>query len=283
MSTESVTESVSESVSGRKFQLKPTIGVKIFAGLAMILFIFVVVGVLAYGSVSGLDRNADDVEHTHLVITEIDELLEHLVELEAAVNGFVATGDEVFLAEYDHNKERMEELYVLARELTIDSPDQTERFDGLRHELDQIEGRRTTASLRFDAGVRPHQPPRADSHEAEVVASDDSHGAEAAVEHSVGSSADAALAILALDEGLTIDLMGQIRTEHDLIAGEELERLEGRLEAQHDSVASTHNIIVIGVIIAVLSAGAVAYFLTRSISKPLRATAKGRADLRRVP
>ena len=37
---------------------------------------------------------------------------------------------------------------------------------------------------------------------------------------------------------------------------------------------STHNIIVIGVIIAVLSAGAVAYFLTRSISKPLRATAQ---------
>ncbi|MCP3856393.1 MAG: HAMP domain-containing protein [Actinomycetia bacterium] len=224
-------------LSALKQRWRFTIGVKLMVGFPVVLAVFALVGVLSYRNVSDLESNAAQVSHTHEVLEEVEAVLSALVNIETGMRGFVATGVDEFLEPYESGLKSLGEHFTNGRELTLDNPVQTQRWDELDSKLDSIleETNRIIDIRRTE-------------------------GAEA------GSAAVA--------EGLGKAMMDDIRISLDALAGEERDLLVVRSEATTNSVSATKSIIAVGLLVACLIVVVVSLFLRRSIALPLRRTAE---------
>ncbi|MCP4227982.1 MAG: HAMP domain-containing protein [Actinomycetia bacterium] len=214
-----------------------TIGMKLMAGFPVVLAVFLAVGIMSYRNVGQLATNADQVAHTHAVLEEVDGVLLSLVNIETGMRGFVATGDEDFLEPYRGGVESLGAHVTAGRELTLDNPVQTQRWDDLKPKLVDIQ-----------------------EETDRIIEIRRNDGAEA------GSAAVA--------EGLGKAMMDDIRTTLDALGTEERDLLVVRSEATANSVSSTKSIIVGGLIAATLIVAGVSLFLNRSIAVPLRRTSE---------
>ena len=228
-----ITESENASSSQSIKNFRVTIGMKIFAGFAVVLMIFIVVGLMAYTNVSQLDENTASVDHTHKVLDKVDGVLLSLVNIETGMRGFVLTGDEAFLEPTIAGKVDLATYYDAGQALTIDNPAQTERWATLSVKLDEIliETDRLITIRRTD-------------------------GLEAAE--------------TALTTGTGKSIMDSIRGVIDELAGAEKELLITRAASSADSVNSTHSLILVGVLLATAAGAGIAVYLTRAIARPLR-------------
>ncbi|MCD0280660.1 GGDEF domain-containing protein [Xanthomonas melonis] len=94
--------------------------------------IFVVIGI---GIFVGARRSLADaalVSHTHEVIGRVDEIQARLLDAESAQRGFLLTGNEAYLLDYQTSVERLPILLDNLRRLIVDNPAQEQHLDRLQ-------------------------------------------------------------------------------------------------------------------------------------------------------
>src|SRR5580700_4905467 len=85
--------------------MKWSIGNKIASGFGLALAVLLVVGAASYDSTTKLSSSADWVRHTHLVLTDLDELLSAMKDAETGQRGYVITGESPYLEPYNTARE----------------------------------------------------------------------------------------------------------------------------------------------------------------------------------
>ena len=214
-----------------------SIGAKISAGLLSIVMVFAVVSIVSYSRVETLGQNANQVTHTYEVLDDIDAVMTALIDMETGMRGYVVTGEEEFLEPYVAGLDNLDAAFDAGRTLTLDNPAQTERWDALAPQLDDI---------------------RAES--------------ERIIDLRRNTSFDAAQEAVMSGEGKRI--MDAIRADIDALSAEEDGLLITRAEETSDSVSSTEQLLLTGLAVAVLAVMAIAFTLNRSIAGPVRGISK---------
>src|ERR1700712_4478169 len=108
-----------------------TIGHKLTAIFAAIALVFGAVCLVSYKSVNKLSENAGRVEHTYVVLGEIDALESSLKDAETGQRGFVITGQDSYLTPYLQAIQDLTTEQATLRTLTADNAHQQTRLDTL--------------------------------------------------------------------------------------------------------------------------------------------------------
>ena len=111
--------------------MKWSIGNKIASGFGLALAVLLIVGAVSYDSTTKLTRSAVWVQHTHEVITSLDELLSATKDAETGERGFVITGESRFLEPYNAASDVVDQKLKQVRDLTSDNPIQQQRLQAL--------------------------------------------------------------------------------------------------------------------------------------------------------
>lgn len=99
------------------------------AGLGLALLLLVLISFVTFNSVDQFANSSRLVEHTHLVIKQIDQVVSDLKDAESTQRGYLITGDAIFLEmHYDILAEIPNEIATL-RGLTYDNPAQRKSID----------------------------------------------------------------------------------------------------------------------------------------------------------
>ncbi len=104
----------------------------VFALLALIFCVAALVFVLLSGNkqIAVVD---DRVTHTQNVIISAEQLSTLVEGIIAAQRGYIITGQESFLEDYDRQKEDLSQKIAIISDLTMDNPSQTSRLEELRN------------------------------------------------------------------------------------------------------------------------------------------------------
>ena len=128
---------------------------KLGLGFAISLLALAAIGWLSYHTTSHLASTQRWVAHTHEVMAALDSGHGILADAEAAQRGYLLTGDDRFLADFEKARSQVDPWLVHLRNLTADNPDQQRRLDELsalvRQRLDLLNNR---VELRQDKGVQ---------------------------------------------------------------------------------------------------------------------------------
>jgi len=101
---------------------------KITFAFALPLFLMTLVATLLYVSSNRQSESARWVEHTHQVISQGNQLLRLLVDMETGERGYVITGNEVFLEPFNKAKKIWSSEIVSLTQLVSDNPEQVKRL-----------------------------------------------------------------------------------------------------------------------------------------------------------
>jgi methyl-accepting chemotaxis protein len=118
-------------LSQKENPMKWSIGNKIASGFGLALAVLLVVGAVSYDSTTKLRSSADWVQHTHEVITSLDELLSATKDAETGERGFVITGESRFLEPFNGASDVVDQKLKQVRDLTSDNPIQQQRLQAL--------------------------------------------------------------------------------------------------------------------------------------------------------
>jgi PAS domain S-box-containing protein len=135
----------------RKFIPNPTT-----IGLALIVALLVVNGLVSAWNIDRLVENEHRVVDTQKVLTTLEEVLSIVTEAETAERGFLITDDEQYLKPYESAIVRTNETLEHLKSLTVDEPRQQKLIAALRERVDArlAELKRAIAARRaggFDA------------------------------------------------------------------------------------------------------------------------------------
>ena len=101
---------------------------RLYAGFATILAILLILSSVAYVNFGAVtDANRWNV-HTYEVMSEVDNVLTALVNIETGERGFALTGEDTFLDPYRAGLASFKQHMDKARDLTADNPKQQERL-----------------------------------------------------------------------------------------------------------------------------------------------------------
>ncbi|MEQ7415463.1 diguanylate cyclase [Xanthomonas campestris pv. campestris] len=104
--------------------------------LAFSALIFIAIGI---GIFVGARRSLADaalVSHTHEVIGRVDEIQARVLDAESAERGYLLTGNDAYLLDYQTSVERLPILIVNLRRKIADNPSQVAHLDQLHHLVD---------------------------------------------------------------------------------------------------------------------------------------------------
>ena len=212
--------------------MKWNVGTKISVGFGSALAIFVIVGAVAYHSVNQQTEAADWVAHTREVQTVLSQLLSNLQDAETGQRGYVITGVESYLAPYTDGTSRVEENRKRLAQLVSDNPRQQVRADGLAPLIsDKFAELQQTIDLRKTG---------------------DFAAAQKAVSTDRGKKA--------------MDAIRNLLQEMD---SEEGALLKTRTEAAQVDARNARWTIVLGTLLALVTAGFAGLIITRNIARPL--------------
>ncbi len=107
------------------------------AGLSLALFLLVLISFVTFNSVEQFANSSRLVEHTHLVIKQIDQVVSDLKDAEATQRGYLITGDGIFLKAYYDVLARIPGEIATLRGLTYDNPAQRRSIDVFEELTDQ--------------------------------------------------------------------------------------------------------------------------------------------------
>jgi methyl-accepting chemotaxis protein len=212
--------------------MKWNVGTKIGVGFGVALAIFVIVGAVAYRSVTQQTEAADWVAHTREVQTALADLLTNLQDAETGQRGYVITGIDGYLAPYTDGTARAEDNRKRVAQLVSDNPRQQVRADALT-------------------------PLIADKF-AELQQSIDARKT---------SDFAAAQRIVSTDRGKKA--MDAIRNVLQEMNSEENDLLKQRAEAAQVDARNARWTILLGTVAALVIAGFAGLFITRNIAGPL--------------
>jgi len=105
---------------------------RIYLGFAVALVCMVLVVAMSYLSALGSNESVRWVDHTHTVLSRLDQLLSVVTDAETAERGYVITGDESYLEPYRQSLQRSKEIQRQLAVLTADNPVQQQRLQALR-------------------------------------------------------------------------------------------------------------------------------------------------------
>jgi PAS domain S-box-containing protein len=143
-----------------------------YVGFGLTLAVLVGGAVLGYSNVRRLDKNEQQVAHTHEAIAELRRLLSTLQDAETGQRGYLLAEDERYLQPYNEALSRIDNTLGRLKELTSDNPDQQARLAVLDQKitakLDEL--KRTVALMR--AGDRAAAIKIVRSNEGKVLMDD---------------------------------------------------------------------------------------------------------------
>jgi methyl-accepting chemotaxis protein len=210
-----------------------SIGSKIGLGFGVALAVLVVVGGVSYSSTVKLIDSAEWVQHTHEVITRLQEVLSSLKDAETGQRGYIITGEDRYLQPYSGARDIVDRKVKDLRELTIDNPSQQQRLSALEPLVaNKFAELQETIDLRRGKGFT------------------------------------AAAQVVVSDRGKK--LMDDIRKLVGEMEDEENRLRDKRLTEEKDRARLTELTISIGSLFALVLLTAIGVFLTRNIARPLR-------------
>jgi len=111
--------------------MKFLIGTRIWVSLASIFLILLILGGVSYQNTRSLTETAQRVTHTHVVITDLEDLLSTLQDAETGQRGYVITGEERYLDPYREALRTLDSRIGDLRALTADNAAQQRRLAAL--------------------------------------------------------------------------------------------------------------------------------------------------------
>jgi methyl-accepting chemotaxis protein len=213
--------------------MKWSIGNKIASGFGLGLVVLLVVGAVSYDSTTKLSSSAEWVQHTHEVLTGLDQLLSGIKDAETGERGYVITGESRYLEPYNTARDIVDQKLNSVRGLTSDNPIQQQRLQALEPLLDsKFTELQTVIDLRKTKGFA------------------------------------AASQEILTDKGK--NEMDAIRKLVNAMASEETGLLDRRSAEEQDRSQRTVLTIILGCLTSFVLLGVVGVWLTRSIVGPLR-------------
>lgn len=110
---------------------------KISTGFAIALLVLSVIGGLAFWSTIQLISTVHWVDHTHIVIGDLEALFAHLSSAEAGQRGYIITGNEQHLEPYYLARNSISETVNEIRQLTSDNAVQQQRLQTLEPAIEK--------------------------------------------------------------------------------------------------------------------------------------------------
>ncbi|CAL61111.1 putative two-component histidine kinase sensor protein [Herminiimonas arsenicoxydans] len=98
-------------------------------GLSLALFLLVLISFITFNSVDQFASSSRLVEHTHLVIKQIDQVVSDLKDAESTQRGYLITGDGIFLKTHYDILAQLPSQIATLRGLTYDNPAQRKSID----------------------------------------------------------------------------------------------------------------------------------------------------------
>lgn len=206
-----------------------TFGRRLAAGFGLAGLTLVVIAAVSYVNLANLIETDHWVEHTHLVRTNLSDLLLALTDAETGQRGYLITGNESYLAPYQSALVNIKKIFDDLHGLTTDNPQEQSRLDAIAPLIDgKLAVLRQTIDLRRTEGF------------------------------------DAALKIVQSDAG-KID-MDKIRALAGQMNDLTAELLKRRSEEAHAGATLATTIIIWGGLAGVLVVAAIGWIITRSMS-----------------
>jgi methyl-accepting chemotaxis protein len=210
-----------------------TISRKIGMGFVIPVVILLVIGAVAYRSMTKLVETSYQVAHTHQVLQELEAVLVTMVDAESGERGYVITGEERFLEPYQHALSRIHEEIKQIETLTADNPRQQRRLDALK----------PLVARRFD-------------HLKAVIEIRRGQGLSGATE-----------AILPGEGKKMIDDVRQVIAEME---DEENALIQQRSQLAEAVVRNTISTIVVGTLLSFVLVSVAGFFITRGVTSQVR-------------
>jgi len=130
-----------------------TFGKRIATGFALALALLLVIGGVAYRSISSLTETSYWVAHTHEVIERTTAVMTAVKDIETGARGFVITGDDAFLDPFRAGIKTLPDALTDLRRLTGDNPAQQQRVGELELLVNQkVEEMKHYVDVRRAAG-----------------------------------------------------------------------------------------------------------------------------------
>jgi methyl-accepting chemotaxis protein len=102
--------------------IKRTVEKTVLTGFVIVLALLGIVGVVSHQTIRGLIDDSQWVNHTHVVLELLQRVSFQVTQAEAAVRGYVITGDPRFEAQYAEDKAGIGPLLSELRIRTLDNP-----------------------------------------------------------------------------------------------------------------------------------------------------------------
>ena len=106
-------------------------------GLAAAFLLLLLISFVTFYSVEQFANSSRLVEHTHLVIKQINQVVSDVKDAESAQRGYLITGDEVFLSAHHDVVIKLPNVIAALRVLTSDNLAQTDSIDVLQNLVGQ--------------------------------------------------------------------------------------------------------------------------------------------------
>ncbi len=130
-----------------------TVGRKISIGYVIAVVLTVTIGSISYSSINSLNQTSEWVDHTHIVLAELEKITSGLKDAETGQRGFLITNLDNYLEPYNNAGTAVDAAVAEVRQLTSDNPVQQGRLDDLepliQAKFDELQ---ETIDLRRDAG-----------------------------------------------------------------------------------------------------------------------------------
>jgi len=152
--------------------MKLTVERTVLAGFIIVLALLGTVGIVSQRTIIGLIEDSKWVTHTHIVLEMLQQVSFRISQAEAAVRGYVITGDPTFESQYEGIRKQVPDLLSELRMQTLDNPAEQDNIAALQG---LIEKRFAT----MDEGIRVR---KSGGLQAVLALSNTSRGRELSVE-----------------------------------------------------------------------------------------------------
>lgn len=213
--------------------MKLTIGTRIALGYALAIFMICAVGLVSYFSIRKLVEASKAVEHTHAVLNKIDMVALDIAQVESGQRGYALTRSDDYLKPYEKGTQNIDDDQSDLRKLTSDNDVQQKNLDDLKPVI----------------GLRI-------AHSKKIVG--------------LIKSGNAAAGLQLIRTGSGSDYSEAIREILSRMREEEQKKLKARNDDSEASATMAIRIAWLGICGTPLLLALTGFFITRSISLPLR-------------
>ncbi|KNY27078.1 methyl-accepting chemotaxis protein [Pseudobacteroides cellulosolvens] len=105
---------------------------KLYVGFCVVILVLVILSTIVFVNFSNYTKANDWNEHTYEVLSDLDNIVTSMINMETGQRGFSITGDEKFLEPYNKGKTDFEKYFNNVKELTSDNPKQQANLDKIK-------------------------------------------------------------------------------------------------------------------------------------------------------